>query len=182
MPADAIYDYQTPIEEAIASVMVANEVTCYTPLGEQIIVDGLKSSPDALQQFEKKRPRIEIVLTGVSGIGRLWPYGSKKGASGFNREQAYSGQLTVRVITEANIVTQRAYLSLVQNLMDTIGAAANVATKADGSLIMPYHCIGGIRKTGDTPNYAPQDGLIETMLTYNLDFSVVDTAWALLDT
>lgn len=182
MNADLIYDYFTPIEDAIATAFALNQVTCYTPLGEQLLNEAASSAaPDLEQRFQMKRPRVQIMLLPGAAKGILRPATGVRAASGFLREKARNASLTLRLVTEANIVAHRAYVARVLFLVDSLGADANAAEDAEGYKKLLYHRIGGLRCNGGTLDDAPEQGTLQTLLNCDLDFSVLDSAWALLD-
>jgi len=183
MSADAIYDYFTPIEDAIAQAFAVNQITCYTPRGLQELNDaGTAASPNNKQEFQKETPRVEIMLLPGASKGFLLPVaGRHRAAPGFLREQVRNASLTLRLITAANIVEHRAYVARVLFYVDTLGLDANAAVDAEGASKMPYHRIGCVMCNGGTLDYKPEEGNIETVLNCSVDFSVLDGAWELLN-
>lgn len=170
--ASDIYDYFTPIEDAIATAFALVNVTCYTPLGEQILNAAADAAaPDHKQEFQKKRPRVEIALMPGASKGRLLPVAGRRVAAGHLPEQARNANLIVRVITAAEIIVHRVYLAEVIYRLDTMAHAANATGK------MPNHFLGGLRNNGGSLEYKASEGNFESTLNCDLDFSVKTTAW-----
>jgi hypothetical protein len=157
-----IYDYFTPIETAVQSVFAAAEVAACTPVDD----------PD----FQRPRPRVEIELSPGDAQGRLRYEADRLVASGNLRETAYSASLSIRVITEAQISQHRAFLARAQyqmdNIVPTIGAAGTLTN----------HRLASAKATGGSVSYTPQDGCYVSELTYDIDFSILPSAWAALET
>jgi len=157
-----IYDYFTPIEAAIVQVFDAQEIVCWTPLRDP--------------EFQKQRPRVEAVLMPGAGKVRLLPQAGRRSAPGHLREQARNASLVINVITEANITLHRAYVARVIYLLDTM------AHDAQATGLIPNHFIAALRCNGGQLDYKPEEGLFNSTLNCDLDFSVRTTAWAELAT
>lgn len=158
-----IYDYFSPIEDAIRTVFEANEIVCWTPL----------SDPD----FQKERPRVEAVLLPGQNLGRLLPVvladgeTRRRNANGFLREQARRSQLVIRVITESDIAVHRTFVAEILYLMDTAGHDMNAGDK------LPNHAVSGLNCTGGTLETKAEEGSYMSVFMFDLDFSVKTAAW-----
>lgn len=150
------YDYFTPIETAWAKVFTDAGIATYTAANDP--------------ELQRERPRVEVELEPATAAGRLKPASDKLIAGGNLREQAYTATMNVRVITEANVATHRAFLAEVQYLCDAI-VPALFATD-----LMPYHRVARVQATGGSVDYTPQDGIYNTQLTYEIEFSVLASA------
>lgn len=168
-----IYDYFTPIEDAIAAVFKAAEIDCFTALGEQPLGDG-EAEGDV--EDKRPRPRVEIVLHPGAAMGRLRAMAGKNTSSGHLREYARRSNLDFRLITKADIREHRAYVAHIQYLCDTLADAVNETR------LLTNHRIAAIRMTGGEAGYRPQDGVIETVLTAEVDFSVQHYAFEAIET
>lgn len=162
MTPDQLYDYFTPLESAIASVFEAQEFVIWTPLRDP--------------QFQKERPRVEAVLMPGAALGFLYPEASRPVRSGFMREKARKAALSIFVVTEANITTHRAYLARVLYLLDTLGYDMNATA------LMPYHAVQSVKVNGGSLSDDATTGAYTTTLNCDLDFSVKEAAWPLLET
>lgn len=152
-----IYDYFTPLEDAIRTVFEAAEVTCWTPLSDPA--------------FQKERPRIEALILPGQNKGMLRPVPSVRTASGFLREKARRSQLVIRVVTEANIATHRSFVAKILYLLDTLGYEMNAGDK------LPNHAVGSLICNGGNLDYSPEDGSYVSLLNCDLDFSVKEASW-----
>lgn len=171
-----IYDFLTPTEDAIAAAFKANEIACFTPLGQQKFAeDEATLGEKERQDFQRPRPRLDIVLHPGPGKGILRPAAGYRITSGHLREKAWACSLMISVITAAEILVHRAYLARVLFLCDTLAHDAN-ATR-----LLTHHFLQSIRCQGGTVGYHPQDGNFETQLTFDVDLSVKEDAWDSLD-
>jgi hypothetical protein len=174
--ASDIYDYFTPIEDAICTAFALVNIACYSPLGEQLLnAQADAATPDLKRSFIKKRPRVEIALMPGAALGRLLPIPGRRVASGHLPEQARRATLVVQVITEADIVIHRVYLAQVNYFLDTMAYRANQTGK------MPNHYIGGLKNNGGSLEYKPEAGNFHSTLNYDVDFSVNTNAWNALN-
>jgi hypothetical protein len=170
-----IYDYFTPIEDAIAAVFKAAEITCLTPLGVQKFeVDEADTSDKDALEFQKPRPRVEVVLHPGSNLGLLYPVSGRRVAAGHLREQARRAMLTLTIVTKDSILEHRAFVAQVLYIADTL------AYEATNSRLLVNHNLSSLRCTGGTAGYRPQDGVMETLLNFDLDFAVQVAAFAAL--
>lgn len=168
-----IYDPLSPAEAALAALFKANEITCYTPLGEQMEAEEA-AAQDPTVQFIKKRPRVEVLVTLGASHGWLFPHRGVRAASGFMREKARQASLLVKIVTDANIALHRQFQAQVLFVLDTAGEAIRNTTA------MPNHTINRIKVGGTSLNYLPENGIFETSVSCDLDISVNDTAWPAL--
>lgn len=172
----AVYDYFTPIENAIAAAFQRNGVDCYTPLGEQQLNESSESEPSNTAAFQKKRPRVEVVLMPGANKGILRAEDGRRVAAGYLREWARTSSLVLAVITEADIIQHRAYLAKILYLLDTL------AYDVSGTETLQNHAIQSIKCLGGSIAYKSEEGNYQTTLNNELEFSVQTTAWALLET
>lgn len=168
MSANAVYNYFTPIEEAIAKAFAAYGVDCYTPLGE---IKAFEQVNGQEQQFVKAIPRVEIELQTGSNMGNLRASNRVRPASGFLREQARRSNLMVSIITDAELIPHREYYTTILFLLDGIGSTINEFYPPE------FHAIGGIKVTGGQQSYTPQGGLFKSTINCDVDFSVLEIAW-----
>lgn len=171
-----IYDYFTPIENAIAAAFHAHDVICYTPLGKQGADDADDLTPDQEDpDFQRERPRIEIALMPGAGMGRLRVSSGRQVANGHLREMAYRSALNIEAITKADIREHRSYLCRILFLCDTLAHDVN------NTALLYNHKLQRIQSTGGSVEYKPEDGLFRSLLTYDVDFSVQQYAFEALE-
>lgn len=169
-----IYEYFTPIEEAVAKVFAQNSVMCYTPLGEQLLTESGSEASDE-QALQKKRPRVEVCLQPGAAKGILRPLPNRRVTSGHLQEKARVSQLTMLLVTEPNIVQHRNFIALVIAISDTLATGVNNQDSFNNFFIQ------SVRATGGTTNYKPEDGTFSTELTFDVEFSVQEYLWSALD-
>ena len=160
-PAE-LYNYFTPLEAAIVSVLEAQEFTVWTP------------STDPA--FQKERPRVEAVIMPGAAMGFLLPDSARVCRSGFLREKARNASLHLLAITSAEIQIHRAYVARLLYAVDTLGFDMNETA------LMPYHAVQMVKCNGGGMNHNPEDGSFETTLTCDVHFGIKESAWADLET
>lgn len=174
--ATDIYDFFTPVENAVSAAFERAGVTCYTPLGLQQLDEAGAADPDNLEQFQRKRPRVEIVLHPGASRGMLVPKAGRRVTSGVLREKARSASLHMALITGPNIVTHRAFLAKVLFLSDTLAYDAN------NTETLLNHCIQSIKCQGGQMNYKSEEGAFQTDLAFDVEISVQESKWDELET
>lgn len=162
MTPDELYDYFTPLEKAVASVFESQDFVIWTPLRDAA--------------FQKSRPRVEAVIMPGAALGFLRPSAGLPARSGFLREKARKAALSVFVVTEAKIVTHRAFLARVLFLLDTLGYQMNETG------LMPYHSVQMVKVNSGSLSDDPETGAYTTTLHCDIDFSFKESAWTALDT
>jgi len=173
--ASDIYDYFTPIEEAIAARFTAANLTCYTALGLELLSAESTTSATGEQEFQKARPRVELVLQPGAAKGMLRAQADRKTTFGHMREKARMASLQMRIITAPQVVAHRAFVAQVLFLCDTLAADVN-NTKS-----LTNHNLQSVRCSGGSVGYKPEDGDFETTLNFDVEFSVQEYAWDALD-
>lgn len=173
--ATDIYDFFTPVENAISAAYERAGVTCYTPLGLQQLNAAQEAAPDNAQQFQRKRPRLEIVLHPGAARGFFVPQAGRRVAAGHLREKANQATLSMDVITEPDIVKHRAFLARILFLSDTL---AYDATQTE---TLTNHYLQAIKRTSGDTSYEAEDGHFRTRLTFDVDLSVQENKWPELE-
>jgi hypothetical protein len=152
-----IYMVEFLLPEAVRSVMADNGITAYT----QFV------SPE----LQKQRPRCELWFTLGPGQGRFIQ------VNGVPRETAWKGRLHAICITESNNTIHSAYVVRVRSLLHGIADAVNnVLPVMENHKVQPFFRDGGTSSRMDT-----QDGYFLTELSFDLDFSVQEYAWDLIN-
>ena len=177
--ASNIYDFSTPIEETFAFIFSARGMNCYSPLGESILNEAANDAPpDLIQQFQKKRPRVEILLIPGAGLGHLRPRTDNVASRitpGFLRDNSHRANMILWVVTRADILEHRAYIAQVRCLLEVIAFEANASGK------MAHHTIQTFKVTGEQPASKAGEGIIEATINCELEFSVKESAWTAFD-
>jgi hypothetical protein len=147
-----IYDFFTPIEEAVKAAFVANEIDCFTPSDDP--------------KLQRKRPRIEVALSLAPSQRRLIGVVGTRATPGFVRDAARQGQLDMALVTDAAINIHRDFVSKVLYLCDTL------ANDANGTGTLTKHFIQSLMVTGSSQEYDSEKGVYITNLTLAIDFSI----------
>ena len=173
MSVAQVYDFDGIFEPPIAKLFLAAGVIAYASQGRLNDDGTFNPQPN----FQKDRPRVEIVFTRGPGAKR-WTLPTNPNPNiplaNQARESAWKANLAITALTEAGGVTHFKFLAQVRNICATLPAAL------DG-LTLATHCINGpIVDLGETHRYNQQEGYYATILNYSFDFSVQNTTWALL--
>lgn len=171
-----IYDFFTPLEEAVASVFDKSGVTCYTPLGEQRLDANAASDPSLEQSFQKRRPRVELALSLGPSAGMLRAESGRRAAAGHLREKCRRCTLHVNVVTEPDIVKHRSFVATVLFIADSLAYEVNETETLTNHFVQRIACTGESGRT-----YNAEDGQFETQLSFEVDLSVQEYAWTALD-
>lgn len=181
MSATDIYDFESIIENAVKAVFTAAGLTCFTPQDAATI------------DFQKERPRVEVEYQ--HGVGQNQWHIEQTAPNAFKdrRERAWKGQLVVALVTEANITIHCAYRAQVRSIMAGLWNQINGdgaedcpwqysvnGTPTDGKL--RNHKLHYVGDAGTSPIYPMDQGMFKTTMNFNVDLSVQENAWALLNT
>lgn len=180
MPAtdiETLLDFETPIETMFAHLFGEAQIAVYTPANAGFVTDTWRTDNPELalfifsneEEFQKQRPRVELIFNAGTATGHLF---NASGSGTFKdyRTDAYEGTLMIGVITKANILEHRAFCARVRKLMgDTWDDLATEHT--------PYHLINKCLESGTSHEYAAQDGLFRTTITYDTHFNIRSDAW-----
>lgn len=176
----AIYDFKNLLERALAAVFTANGIKNFTSqsvgsTGNAAQDAALEAEGFQIMSFQRDRPRAEIDFTPGAGQGRWHPLavdGVKVPV-----ESCWSGTYRVLIVTKPDIREHNAFVCLIRFLMQTMGARINNVAPLTAHCVAPQ-----FRDTGTTPTTKSEDGAFETLLQYDLTFSVQADAWADLAT
>jgi len=155
--ADDIYAFEQIFEDAAKALFAAQAINAFTS----------QDAPD----FQKDRPRVEITFTPGAGQGRFIQI------NGEHRETAWKGQYLFRVVTDASAEVHNSFRSNVRAIVH--GSLRSIAGTAPmiRHMLQPFYMDGGT-----SPSYSPQDGVYESQMTFDINFSVQADAWAALTT
>jgi hypothetical protein len=154
MNAYQVYDFENQIEAAAKLVFADADLTCRIPADD---------SDDS--DFQKVRPRVELVMTLGAGAQRWKPDDY--------REQAWKGSIRLHVLTSEDPVQLRSYLSQVRAVMATL--PASIQTNHAPVYVVVFK---PIRWAGESPIYRPQDGFFAVTMNYDFDFCVKTDVWS----
>lgn len=169
-----VYDFESVFEPPIAKLFQAQGIISYVSRGRLNDDGTINGQPD----FQKDRPRVEVVFTRGSGRKRwhLPPNPQPNIPLVMQaRESAWIGNLAIAALTIADGYTHAQFLATVRYV------AAAIPGSVDGLSIV-NHCINGpISDLGETHQYNREQGYYLTTINYAFEFSVQNTAWALIN-
>ena len=148
MSIEAIYDFETPIEQAFATLLKAAELNVLTP----------SDTPT----MQSARPRVDLAFQ-VGSAKRSYHI-----VSTVLRNASWQGHLTLQLITNPAVKPMhRAYRAEIRNVM------AQWA-----SITMNCHKLQGCYESSTTPTFKTDDGYEVSTLVYTIDFGIDAGAWA----
>lgn len=164
-----IYDFETVFETALKNVFKARSITAYTS------VDFSLSNGDGtpIQKLQLKRPRVEIQFSPGEGNGQ-WHLNTESGETTL-REQGWSGEYTVRIVTAARYDAHSAYRAEVRGVLHNL-------TLLNGTDPMLRHKIQPQSHDGGTSPIVvdTEEGTFTSQIKMAINFSVQTDAWSAL--
>ncbi len=154
--ASEIYDFETIIPSAVVEVFTEAGLPGFT------ILDA--------QQFQKTRPRCEIVYKHG---GESTPKRLKKMDDGSTRVSCFNGELKIHAITDADVAGKASHSTFraeVRNICASLQARLN-------SIKLIKHSIAFVVGGTEDHGVRSADGFEQTTFSYNLDISVKPDAW-----
>jgi len=171
----ALYDFRNVLETALQAVFTANQVTAFTTQDFGKTKDDGKGNQVPVIDFQRARPRSEITFTEGPGRGQFRPLIVEGQETAV--ETSFSGTFTIHCITEAKIQIHAAYVVMVRYLMHTM------VPRINGVDPMVYHRVHSFVKDASTsPTFEPENGVFQTQLRFEVDFSIQDDAWETIAT
>lgn len=173
-----IYDFERVMETSLKSVFTQNNVKAFT--SQMIVRTGDAAQDGAAVQagydlidFQKDRPRAEIMFIPGAGQGRF--VAKFIGGTEMPVETSWKGQFKIDLITPPDIRIHAAFRTKVRFIMHTQLLSVNGTT-------LRFHKIQNFYRDGGTsPVMKPEEGVFQTSLIFDLDFSLEDCAWDLLE-
>lgn len=160
-PEERVYMFEFIFPEAIRAVMAAAEITSYTNF--------------VPPEFQLERPRVEISFVAGAGQGRWHPTQLK--------ESAWKGQLTLNVVTVADMSIHGRFVSEIRRLMHGPASDFNEVPPMAFHRFSPpvdSESCSCFIDSGSTSVMKSEDGYYLTTLGFEVDFSIQDNAWELL--
>lgn len=150
-----IYDFETPLESAIAAWFTTNGMSAATTA----------TAPE----FQKTRPRVEIEAKHVRGTKKA--FGLINGQAGPALNATHRMAILIDVITgtaKENKLAHTAYRALVRLVMNL----------APATTCLPNHTIQGpIDDNGSVETFKTSEGWEISRLSFEFDFSVKPDSW-----
>jgi len=174
-----LYDFSGIFEVALKGLFTARQVKAFTtqavsstgdPAADQELIDqGFE-----IIDFQRDRPRIEIMFTPGAGREQFRPLRISE-VREIPVETSWSGQYKLDVITLADIRVHREFVTAVRFILHTQLYTLN----AD---YLPRHRIQvDYKDAGSSPAMECDKGSFQTIMLFDLDFSIQDDAWPVLN-
>jgi hypothetical protein len=189
----SIYDFETPVETALAFAFGDNLIPCYTPSNDGIVTAvWIAANPElseyvlSAHTFQKARPRVELLVkTGQAQQRNYATSDSIQPIGGYAHDQGRAVGITIKVVTAPEILEHRAYVALVRGLMATILSTINGDETQDDAIAgsqLTLHRIPVLDEAGSSNAYNYDDGLFATDLNYTGQITIQEDALAALTT
>jgi len=191
-PLQLIYDFETPVEMALALAFAAEEIKIYTPSNEGFATDAWRAANPELSdqiltvEFQQARPRIELAFRAGTAAGRNYPSSTTRAPlGGWDHDLARGSIIGIKVITKVSILEHRQFLAQVRGLMATILRTINgdetIADAIAGQQLV-YHRLAEVTEAGASPIYTPEQGVYQTDLQYAAQLTLEAEYVAALET
>lgn len=184
----SIYDFETPVEKALAIDFGSNLVACYTPANDGFVDATWQAANPTLAPyvlsaitFQKQRPRIELLSRTGGAASRNYPDSDAtiQPVGGYCHDMGRALIVGIKVITEPNILIHREYLSLVRSLMATTLRRINGDVTIDNAIEgqqLTIHRVPILDEAGASSQYTTQDGNFQTDLQYSGQITIEESA------
>ena len=156
---EPIYDLETPLEEAVAALLVAAGFSALTRLNSNA-------------EFQQQRPRVTIIAreTGPTAQAHfhLVPETHEK------HIDMFAMSLSLELVTEPTATgnTQHPlYRTRIRRIMAKFGPAFPDID------LLPYHVVCRCWTGGSDPRFDTENGIEKTTFTYSLDYMIRSDAW-----
>lgn len=157
MAAEDIYNFESIIPAAVKTVLEERGLTVFT----------LDDSPT----FQKVRPRVEVVWRT---IGEATPKRLAKLPDDSMRTSCFRGELKLHCITDADDAGKRDHGTYRARIRDGV---ASLQSGANATLLT-FHSIQFVVSGNEETGIRVQDGYEQTTFPYQVDVSIMPTAWS----
>lgn len=176
----SIYDFQGILELALKTLFTLREVKAFTsqmtpstgdPAADQALID---EGWDILD-FQKDRPRVEIIFTPGAGQGQFRATTIAGLEKQVSIDTSFKGQFRLDVFTLPDIAVHKAFVTAVRFIMHTQLLTLN------GTTLLRHRIQPDLMDAGTTPITKAEQGTFSTTLLFDVDFSIQDDAWEQLN-
>jgi hypothetical protein len=182
-----IYDFPRVMEVSLKALFTAREVKAFT--SQMIGSTGDAAQDQALIEqgwdiidFQKDRPRVEIFFQPGAGQGRF--RATTVNGIVIPLETAWNGQFKLDVFTLPDIRAHAAFVTMVRFIMHTqllqVNAFLPDGTQGNPGTLLSHRIQSFQKDAGTTPLMKSEEGVFQTSLLTEIDFSIQDDAWATL--
>lgn len=169
----AVYDFENVLEKALQALFTTAEIKSFTTQDFGALKDDGAGNQVPVIDFQNERPRVEILFTTGAGQGQFRPL--IVGGVEVPVETSFKGRYQLDLITEAKIQIHSAYRTRIRGFMHTQLLGVN------GTDPMTLHRIHRFQMdAGTSPTFHAAEGYLRTILQFDIDFSIQDSAWATL--
>lgn len=171
----ALFDFPGIFEPALKTLFTARQVKAFTvqalqstgdPVADQALIDqGFE-----IIDFQYDRPRVIIMFTPGAGQLQFRPLQIDE----FREvpvETSWSGQFKLDVVTAADIRVHRQFVTAVRWILLTQIYTLN------GTVLDKHVIQRDVKDAGSTPAMESDKGDFQTIMLFDLDFSIQDDAW-----
>jgi len=171
----ALFDFPGIFEPALKGLFTALEIKAFTlqavpSTGDAMADQALIEQGLEIIDFQRDRPRVEIMFQPGAGQGQLRPLRISD-TQEIPVETSWGGQFKLEVITLPDIRIHRAFVTAVRFVMHTQLYTLN------GNQLTRHVIQRAFTDSGSTPALQPDQGDFQTTLLFDLDFSIQDDAW-----
>lgn len=173
---DAVYNFEGAILNPIAVLIAQQQMAVYTPSNDALRTAAwLAANPTLTDlvlssvEFQKKRPRVEIIYQHGQETGHVYPP--------VCRPDVWTGNLMVGIVTAAVAASHEHHRARVRNVMTLVRTALYNDRTASTDALLPWHGILDLEDSGTAPATEPQEGYYLSNITYAIKINIRPTAW-----
>ncbi len=162
----AVYDFESVLERGLQALLTALNIKSFTTQ------DFGRNNADGTPviDFQKDRPRVEILFTTSAGQGQFRPL--LVDGIEVPVETSFKGQYRLDIITAPAMSIHAAYRTMIRAVMHTQLLGVN------GTDPMTFHRIQRFyQDAGTSPTIKADEGYMRTILSFEIDFSIQNEAW-----
>lgn len=175
----AVYDFPFIFENALKAILTDLDIRAYTSqlvpqTGDPVQDAALVAAGYELLDYQRDRPRAEIEFISGAGAGIFREINVD--GNPMEVETSRAGQYHVACITRADIRIHSAFVCSLRFYLQTLRIRINGIT-------LQNHTLQPFAKDGGTSTKTePEKGTFQTVLILDVNFSVLDDAWAQIET
>ena len=171
----ALFDFPGIFEPALKSLLTAREIKAFTTQAVSSTGDAgadheLIDQGFEIIDFQRDRPRVEILFTPGAGQGQFRPLRISE-LQEIPIETSWSGQYKLDVITLPDIRAHREFVTAVRFIVHTQLYTLN------GNILDKHRIQVDFKDAGSSPALEADKGSFQTVMLFDLDFSIQDDAW-----
>ena len=151
-----IYDFENAFEEAVRSLLEANELTVQTRQNQL--------------KVQSVRPRVQVAFQ----LGADQQHWRMAPVTGHKRNARWVGVLMLTVVNNLTDTGQ----ALREFVAQVRAICSDLWVNLHGSDLLPYHAVNSVVGAGtSTASVNQEEGIEFITLAYNVDFNIRTSAW-----